>query len=318
MKNLTFSLTMLIGVVANCQVINKHYNQDCNKNFFNNENEIVATENSVSIVAKVIYNAIPDGYHVTYTTSFIGKNVDDVENKMNKKIDSLIKKVSNLKIANKDIMPDVIGLDPIFDFNKEESAPIGYKITENITFNIKSISTIRELSKTCLEFGIYDLITAQAYLNDSKIIYDSLDAKTVQVINAKKKLCNDIGWTFAGGKTTLTKFKDVYYPNERYINSYISNSTLYKHTISQNSTVSMERKVDVDNYFNFNLKDADFVFNAKATNPVIQFYYQLNYVFIKKDTESEMREKIKKEEEKKQDKVFYIIDKTGELKKIEM
>jgi len=74
--------------------------------------------------------------------------------------------------------------------------------------------------------------------------------------------------------------------------------------------------VDVDNYFNLNLKDADFVFNADITNPVIQFYFQLNYMYTKVDTEAEMREKIRKEEEKKQDKVFYIIGKDGELKKV--
>ena len=82
--------------------------------------------------------------------------------------------------------------------------------------------------------------------------------------------------------------------------------------------MNMERKVDVDNYYNLNLKDADFVFNANTTNPVIQFYYQLNYTYTKKDTEAEMRDKIRKEEEKKQDKVFYIIYKTGNLKKVDM
>jgi len=36
------------------------------------------------------------------------------------------------------------------------------------------------------------------------------------------------------------------------------------------------------------------------------------------DTEQEMRERIKKEEAKKQDKLFYIIDKNGNLKKVEL
>jgi uncharacterized protein YggE len=318
MKKLTFSLVMLIGLSANCQMVNKQYNQERNKTFFNNENEIVATENSISIITKVIYNAVPDGYHITYTTSFIGKSVSDVEYRMNTKIDSLIKKVGKLKISRKDIVVDIISLDPIFDFNRDDSIPIGYKIAENITFNIKDISVIRELSKTCLEYGIYDLIDAQAYLDDSKVIYDSLSNKTVEILNMKKKLCADIGWAFTSGKTTLTKFKDVFYPSERYLNSYVSNATLYKHNISQNSTINMERKVDVDNYYNLNLKDADFVFNANTTKPVIQFYYQLTYMYTKKDSEAEMREKIQKEEEKKRDKLFYIIDKAGNLKKVEM
>ncbi len=318
MKNPVFFLLMLTGLAARCQVINKHYNQDQCKNHFENENEIAASDNSVTIITKVIYNAVPDGYHITYTTSFIGKSPAAVENEMNKKIDSLIEKAVYMKLSKRDVTADIISLDPVFDFNHDDAAPSGYKITENITFNIKDITAIRRLSKVCLEYGIYDLINAEAYLENSKIIYDSLDAKTVQLLNMKKKLCTETGWSLSGGKTTLTKFKDVYYPSERYLKSSIKNAVLYKHKISENSEISMERKVDIDNYFNFNLKDADFVFNASAASPVIQFYYQLNYTYTKKDTETEMREKIKNEEEKKQDKVFYIIDKNGALKKIEM
>lgn len=318
MKKLTLLIFVIFTINATSQNINKQYNQERNKNFFSNENEIVATHNTINIVTKVIYNAIPDGYHITYTTSFIGKSVQDVEEKMNTKIDKLLEKVKSLKLSRKDIVVDVISLDPLFDFNQSDTMPIGYKIAENITFNIKSISVIRELSKTCLDFGIYDLIDAQAYLDNSKVIYDSLSEKTVEILNMKKKLCTDIGWTFAGGKTAMTKFKDVFYPTERYLNSYIQNATLYKHHVSQNSTMNMDRKVDVDNYFNLNLKDADFVFNANTTSPVIQFYFQLNYTYTKTDTEAEMRDKIRKEEEKKQDKLFYIIDKTGNLKKVEM
>ncbi len=318
MKTLTFALIMLIGLSAKSQVVNKRYNQERNKTIFNNENEIVATDNSISIITRVIYNAIPDGYHITYTTSFIGKSVEDVEERMNGNMDNLVKKAATLQLAKKDIVVDLISLDPVFDVNRNDTVPNGYKIIENITFNIKSISNIRELSKLCLEFGIYDLVAAQAYLEDSKNIDDSLSGKTVQVLDTKKKLCAAIGWTFDNGKTTLTKFKDVFYPSERYLHSYINNSTLYQHNISQSSTINMDRRVEVDNYYNMNLKDADFVFNAGYTNPVIQFFYQLNYSYTKKDTEQEMRDKIKKEEEKKQDKLFYIIDKSGNLKKVEL
>ncbi len=285
---------------------------------FSNENEIVATETSISIITKVIYNAIPDGYHLTYTTAFIGKTVEEVEAKMTKKIDSLTNKVSALQISKKDVVADVIALDPIFDFNLDDQTPIGYKVVENITFNIKNISVVREVAKICLDFKIYDLINAQAYFLNSKSVYDSLANKTIQILNMKKKLCSDIGWTFSDGKPSFTKFKDVYYPSEHYLNSYIRNASLYKHHISQNSTINMERKVDVDSYYSLNLKNADFVFNPNSTGPVIQFYYQLNYGFTKKDTEAEMREKIKKEQEKKQEKMFYIIDKNGNLKKVEM
>ncbi|HXC05838.1 MAG TPA: hypothetical protein VNZ86_13845 [Bacteroidia bacterium] len=117
------------------QLSNKAYNNQRNGNLPGAEKEIVAEENTIAITTKVIYNAIPDGYHVTYTKSFIGKSVADVEQQMNR---------------------------------------------------VKTIDAIRELSHTCLEYGIYDMIGAQAYLEDSKKIYDSLSAKAVQVLDMKK------------------------------------------------------------------------------------------------------------------------------------
>ena len=57
MKNLSFLLIMLIGLIADCQVVNKKYSP--RTTFLGNENEIVATENSISIITKVIYNSVP-------------------------------------------------------------------------------------------------------------------------------------------------------------------------------------------------------------------------------------------------------------------
>lgn len=318
MKFLITTNVLCIVLQCNAQVINKTHNQEYKKDGYNYEDGIVANANDISITTKIIYNAIPDGYHIAYTTSFMGKSITDVEYKMNKKIDSLISKLSNLKISKKDVSVDVISLDPVFDFYKNDTVPKEYKITENLTFNVKDMTTIRRLAKVCLEFGIYDIIDVQAYIDNSKPIYDSLTAKTVQILNMKKKFCKEVGWSFEGGKTTLTKTKDVFYPSERYLRSYISSNGLYKHHVSQNSMINQDRTVDVDNYTALNYKNADYIFNSNSSIPVIQFYYELHYSYWKKDTEEEIKEKAKKDAESAQERIYFIIDKNGNLKKIEI
>src|SRR4051812_21389115 len=104
MKSLITLILFTSAFAANSQVANKNYNQDRNSKLLNSENEIVATENSISIITKVIYNAVPDGYHITYTTSFIGKSIEEVEALMNKKMDSLVKKVRSINLSRKDIV----------------------------------------------------------------------------------------------------------------------------------------------------------------------------------------------------------------------
>jgi hypothetical protein len=99
----------------------------------------------------------------------------------------------------------------------------------------------------------------------------------------------------------------------RSFNNYGSN---FIHNSEQNSSLNLQRKVDVDSYYDFNLKNADFVFNSDNNQPVVQFYTQLTCNFIKTDTEAELLEKIKKEESLKPTKEFYMIDKEGKLIKI--
>jgi uncharacterized protein YggE len=318
---LLVTLITFSTVVSYAQLMNKNYERKKDNTLkYDSEHEIVADAYSISIVTKVMYNAVPDGYHVTYTKSFIGKTIAEVENTMNTKMDELRADAIKLDVSKKDIVIDVTSLDPIFDVKlntSDSSGLLGYKATINIIFHIKNINTLARLSKLCLEYKIYDMINADAYFNDSKKIYDTLALKAVELLKVKKELAKQIGWDFVGGKVAFNKLNDVVYPNERYLTSYIKNASLFRHDISQNSSINYNRTVDVDNYFTYNLKDADYVFNQDKTVPVIQFYHQINYTYTKVDTEAQMREKIKKEEEKKPAQVYYIIDKNGGLKKID-
>lgn len=316
MKTLAFLLFCPLALSA--QIDNNSYHQR-QHTYSAPDHEISGNAQSMTIVTEVIYNAVPDGYHITYTSSFIGNSVEDVEYRMNKKMDSLARRVAGLKLSRKDVTVDVIALDPIFDFRQSDSAaPDGYKVTQNITFNIPDIHVIGELSRVCLDFGIYDLIDAQAYVLDSKPIYDSIDRKTVELLDLKKRLCKDVGIPLESSKVSMTKVKDVYYPSERYLKSYLESATLYKHHVTQNSQLSLSRRVDIDNYYDFNLKNADFVFNAGNDVPVVQFFCRLVTVYTKVDTEEEMREKIRKEMEDKKERKLFIMDENGEIRKMEL
>lgn len=319
MKYFYTSIMLLLTAGSYSQIDNQSYHLRHNQRSIPEGSEISGNGLALTIVTEAVYNAIPDGYHVTYTTSFIGNSIEDVEDRMNKKIDSLSKSVRALGLTAKDVTADVIALDPLFDFRQGDSfPPIGYKVTENITFHIRSVVVMGELAKICLDFGIYDLINAQAYLLDSDPVYDSLNAKTVELLNEKKAWCEDVGISLSESRVDVTRYKEVFYPSERYLKAYLQNPTFYRHHASQNSTLSIDRRVDVDNYYDLNLKDADFVFNSGNEVPCIQFYYRLICVYTKTNTEEELRAKILKEQEEKQEKQFYILDQQGNLKKIEL
>ncbi|MFT5860263.1 MAG: hypothetical protein ACI865_002372 [Flavobacteriaceae bacterium] len=277
---------------------------------------IMANALTVAIKVQTVYRAKPDGYHILFTTSFIGKDVEAVELKMNKKIDSLIGSVEALEILPKDVLTEVTSLDPIFETNFSEQSPdtpMGYKITQNINFNIADFRTIRYLAKICMEFKIYDIVYVKPYIFNADVIYDTLAEKSVQILDFKKELSKNIGHAPEGGKVHFTKYKNVIYPSDSYLRSQIRNSRLYMHNINQNSEIDIRRNVQTNSYQELNLTNADYVFNPHLIEPAIEFYYQIHYNLVHPP------EKKDKDEEEKDDieKIFYILDGEGQLKKIE-
>lgn len=320
--------TILLSIFALClahsfgQLDNRNYNDSRNSSINGYEININGDAHNMTISTEVIYNAIPDGYQITYTTSFIANTVEKTEELLSKKSDSIVKTIAEIGLSRKDVVFDIIALDPIFDFQRTDSvAPIGYKVTENIVFNVTDFSRIPRLAEICLKHGIYDLINAQAYLNDSKPIYEKMNDKLVELVNQKKKLCKDLGANIDNAKVKIARHSDTYYPSERYLKSLIQNPIFYKHHLSQNSTLSLNRAVDVDNYFDYNLKQVDFVFNPNNTQPVIQFYYKLVTEYAAPNTEEEIRKKVEEElkaKEKSKTKAIYTVDENGNLNKVEL
>ena len=238
------------------------------------------------------------------------------------KSDSIVNAVKEIGLQAGDVVFDIIALDPVFDFQQRDSiAPSGFKVTENIVFNIKDFSKIPRLAEICLHEGLYDLINAQAYLEDAKPIYEEMNTKMVELVNQKKKLCKGLGANIDNAKVIITQLSDTYYPSERYLKSILQNARFYQHHLSQNSSLAMNRTVEIDNYFDYNLKQADFVFNPNNTQPVIQFYSQVVTEYVTPDTEEEIRKKVEEELKAKNNskpQVIYTIDGDGNLKKIDL
>jgi hypothetical protein len=319
MKRTVFSALLAISLTINSQVLNKSFNRSTE--FGSNQKQSVsASGNELKIKTRVIFNALPDGYHVTYTNTEISPSIEDLENRTVDKRISIVRELKKLKLKERDVIVDVIGLDPIFNINPDSNnrnLPSGYKSTHNFTFKINDLSIIDRLSKICFDHNIYDLIDVVPFLKSSKYIEDSLAEKSIDILNSKKQLAQEIGFEIIDGKPFFEKIKNTIYPSERYLKSYINNSSLYKHQISQNSTINYNRKVDIDAYYNLDLRDADFVFNSEEVKPVIQFIYEINYGFIKRDREAEAEAKNLRKEKNQRKKTIFILDKNGKMKEVQ-
>ena len=318
MKRLIIIPLLCLGFYLKSQIANKTFNQSTE--YTNNQKQSVSVlGNQLKINTRIIYNALPDGYHVTFTQTEISQNIEELERITIDKKNSIIKNIKKINLKARDIVVDAIGLDPIFSVNPDSSSrnkPSGYKSTHNFTFKINELSIVDQLTKICFEHDIYDLIDIVPFIKDSKHIEDSLSKKAIQVLNSKKQLAQNIGFEIRDGKPFFEKNKNIIYPSERYIKSFINNASLFKHHISQNASINYNRKVEIDAYYNLDLRDADYVFNSQEVKPVIQFIYEINYGFIKRDREEETRDKEAKKLERSEKKTIFILDKNGKMREV--
>lgn len=313
MKYLIISTTALFSHWANSQIMNQCMNSQKAGGLYSNN--LTASTTHTEIVGKAIFNAKPSGYHMIFTTSSIGYNVEDVEKTMNKKVDSLISDIQALNLINQKALVDVIEFEPIFDFSSREtssSSPSGYKMTENILFDVLDLTQARKLIKKCLEYGIYDLIEIKPYVLHTSPIHDSLNKVLTKIIQQKKKLSQELGIQFAKGETQVDEYDYVFYPNERYLKSTLHNTNLYSHHMSQNTLIHNQRSIDIQKFDPIDLSKVDYVFNSELNEPTIQFYKEIVYQFFPK-----IEEEKKESKDEKVERIFYVIDKNGELKKVD-
>lgn len=311
MKYLVTTLFLIQFLATQAQVINKThtlYNQGNPQ-----ECGITGDPNALSMIIQTVYRAKPDGYHAIFTTSFIGKTVLEVESQMNEKTDSLITAVQSLGIQPKDVLAEMTTLDPIFEIglNGSSNKPSGYKVTENITFHVRDFNTIRYLAKICLDFEIYDITHVTPYVLHPDLIYDTLAAKSVEILEFKKDLSREIGYGAADGKAYFRKCRNVYYPNDMHLVAQIQNSRMYMHDLSQNSEISYNRNVRVDSYNNLDLRSVDYVYNPHIIEPTVDFHYRIDYNYVFPPDEED-----EQEENKNVEKVFYILNEEGELQQL--
>ena len=78
MKKIIIALLVLSFYNNNAQELNSTFNKNTQYGT-NKKGSIEVTGNHLSIKTKVIFNATPDGYHITYTYTSISESVDALE-----------------------------------------------------------------------------------------------------------------------------------------------------------------------------------------------------------------------------------------------
>ncbi|WP_338763955.1 SIMPL domain-containing protein [Bernardetia sp. ABR2-2B] len=230
-KYITFTLTFFILFLAfildaTAQVGGNQLYQTRNSNVRYNRNpveteSIRSEDNTLVITSKVLLNQKAKHYLITVGANQIGKTVFESNQKLNNRIDNVIKKLKNLNISKDDIYVDFIAETKLYDHTitgKEVQEYFdGFSIRKNIIIKVKELENIDKIINYCAQEEIYDIIKVDYISQDLETINNQLLEEALKITEKKKKIFEENSSVTLSYDYRLTseQFR-IYYPKNLY------------------------------------------------------------------------------------------------------
>lgn len=268
------------------------------------------------ISAKGLCNVEATSYVAIFSISQLGKNIDDI----NKRIDKKIMPVKNFINSKSDasLFLDMISFVPVYEYNVEKKIfskdtyteiPAGFEVKKNLHIKYKNPNLLNEIISICTKSEIYDFVKVD-YISDSLEIKKKELANKAKII-IKEKLQNYqelLGEDFTNSEKNMADGFKIFYPVDMYNSYQAYNSSSLDNKKSIN--VNKANKSTTYFYNPISNKDFDFVINPEISKPVIQILYKIKLKVKREKKQKEYKEKIIKE--------YNLITPKGEVIKLDL
>ncbi len=264
---LAFSILFNFELQAQVAGNQVYKNRDNNIRYDRNpvETESIRSQgNNLIIISKVLLNKKADYYLITVGANQIAKTVSEASQKLNTRIENVIKKIKKLGINKDDIYIDFIAETRLYDHTVEGKDITeyfeGFSIRKNIIIKVKQLDKIDKIVDYCAQEEIYDIIKVDYVSQDLETIHAQLLEEALKIVEKKKKVFEKNSSVTLSYDYRLTSEKlKIYYPKNLYkqyneafetssIQSYY-NSTYIRKDVRKETTFyydGMETELGID------------------------------------------------------------------------
>ncbi|MDB4286086.1 SIMPL domain-containing protein [bacterium] len=182
---------------------------------------MVSTQSALTIHARVLLHKVADYYLLYVGVSQEGNTVIECNQKIDKRINNLIKSLKQMGVARNEIYVDFISQTKIYDYKFEENKANqflkGFETKKNVIITLKEIEQIDEVINLCSVEKIYDIIKVEYADHDIEKIYDALFEEAISVIESRKKRFTDHSSIKLSPTYRITGDKlSIHYPKTQY------------------------------------------------------------------------------------------------------
>ena len=260
-----------------------------------------------------LYNVRADKYVAIFNVNQIGKTADETNKLINSRINGVIEDLKNKGIKNKQVYVDMLTFVPEYEYEIEKKifsktyteVPKGFRMQKNIHISYTDSRKIDELVNICAKYEIYDLVKVNYYSKKIENIYDTLRIASIKLIQKKIENYKNLGINLDNTFKIIAEKTFVKYPNDRY-SSYNAFNSSSIDVIKKRTNIKRTQKSQTYYYDPISSHNYDIVINSIISEPIIQYAFNLKF---------ELR---LEQKQKKTEKEYYIINKDGVMKKVDI
>jgi uncharacterized protein YggE len=267
-------------------------------------------KNEMLLQCSVLMNVKADSYMAIFNLTQVGATAQEADAMLSNRANLFIQALSKLGIQTSDIYADMIYLIPIFEYETEKrlfsktynEVPKGFEMQKNLHVRFKKSDILDDIVTLAASNEIYDLVTIEYFVKDSKAIYDSIRTQAVDFVSKNAGKLKKVGLNLEGEFRIVSENSGVVYPETQYSDyqAFVSQSL----DAAKNKAVTSMRKPKTVAYNKLPYNDFDIVVNPEFLEPVVQFTYKLEVKYTLNKEKLEPKNN------------YYIVDPAGNLKQI--
>lgn len=271
-----------------------NYDYSAPKNLpeFNNSNSYFTNDSTLVVNVKVLMNKTADRYKLTLGLNEEAATPKIAIEKINRRINGFIKRISSMGIRNDDIFVDFISQTKIYDYDIHKDAQVtiqkmdGFETKKNIIITVNKHSMIEKLISEASDFQIYDVIKVDYISNDIDNIQKDLLKEAYAVFDKKMDNYFRLFKKEIIGSPTATSGFTYIFPKNQYQNYTALESASVTYGYDTRYIKKEERKSKTFYYDGTDYTGFDKVINNSDPEIGIQYIMNLSVKYdMKKNKE---------------------------------
>lgn len=274
------------------------------------------------VSVKVLTNHVPDAYLAIFNVMQLGENVEEANQLMQTRLDSIMMGLDKIGIPKSEVFIDMISQIPIYEYQAQKKVfsksyqeiPAGIELQKNLHIRFKDGNLMEKVVRIMARQEVFELVKVDYLIEDQDKILQQARKRAIEFSREQLSTYEALGVKYDTLPILFNESRQVVFPLSQYKAYQSKASSSLKAKIKDESQVQQVRTPQVLYYQPIPQDDYSVVINPLAKEPCVQFHYELllRYQLHLPQAQARVEQKTVRERE------YIILTPDGNTKRLEL